>query len=405
MTRRVAVTGIGVISALGPTRPAFFEALAAGASAIRPMTLVPEGSVRFPNGAEVPDYRPSAYFDDRDAAFLDRFAQFALIAAREAVTDSGIAFEPALAENTAIVTGSCVGGKTTEDEGFHGLYELKNPRVQPLTIPKTMANAGASRISLEYGITGPVYTISTACASANHAIGQAFWMVRNGTAEVAIAGGSEAPFTLGMLKAWEALRVVSPGTCRPFSRDRQGLILGEGAAMLVLEPIERARARGARIWAEIAGFGMSSDAHHITQPSPIGAARAMRAALLDAAMAPETVGYINAHGTGTSTNDPTEVEAIREVFGPHAAKLMVSSTKSMHGHALGAAGALEAAATIFALHEAIIPPTANFTEPDPACDLDVVPNVARHASIQTALSNSFAFGGLNAVLAFRFLSA
>jgi len=405
MTRRVAVTGIGVISALGSTRPAFFEALAAGSSGIRPMTLVPEGSVRFPNGAEVPDYRPADYFDERDAAFLDRFAQFAMIAAREAVSDSGIVFDPVLGQSTAIVSGSCVGGKTTEDDGFRGLYEQKNPRVQPLTIPKTMANAGASRISLEYGITGPVYTISTACASANHAIGQAFWMIRNGAAEVAIAGGSEAPFTLGMLKAWEALRVVSPGTCRPFSRDRQGLILGEGAAMLVLEPVERARARGAFIWGEIIGFGMSSDAHHITQPSAVGAARAMRAALLDAELAPQAIGYINAHGTGTSTNDPTEVEAIGEVFGPHAGKLMVSSTKSMHGHTLGAAGALEAAATLFALHESIIPPTANFTEPDPACDLDVVPNVARHVAIECALSNSFAFGGLNAVLAFRSLSA
>lgn len=401
MTRRVAVTGIGVISAIGTTRPAFFEALAGGVSGIRPMALVPQGSVRFPNAAEVPDYKSAAYLDERDAGFLDRFAQFALIAAKEAVADAGVVFDASLAERSAIVTGSCVGGKGTEDDGFRGLYEQKNPRVQPLTIPKTMANAGASRISVEFGITGPVYTISTACSSSNHAIGQAFWMVRNGLAEVAITGGSEAPFTLGMLKAWEALRVVSPGTCRPFSRDRQGLILGEGAAMLVLEPIERARARGVRIWAEIAGFGMSSDAHHITQPSATGAARGIRSALLDAGMAPEAVGYVNAHGTGTSTNDPTEVEAIRAVFGPHAAKLMVSSTKSMHGHALGAAGALEAAATVWALHEGVIPPTANFTEPDPACDLDVVPNQARHTRVECALSNSFAFGGLNAVLAFR----
>jgi nodulation protein E len=400
MTRRVAVTGIGVISALGLTRPAFFEALASGTSGIRPMTLVPEGTVRFPNAAEVPAYDPASHFDERDAGLLDRFAQFAAIAAREAVGDAGLSFDPLLAESTAIVTGSCVGGKTTEDEGFRSLYELKNPRVQPLMIPKTMANAGASRISLEYRITGPVYTISTACSSANHAIGQAFWMVRNGSAEVAIAGGSEAPFTLGMLKAWEALRVVSPGTCRPFSRTRQGLILGEGAAMLVLEPMERARARGVRIWGEITGFGMSSDAHHLTQPSSQGAARGMRAALADAGIAPEAVGYINAHGTGTPANDATEVEAIRSVFGRHAEKLMVSSTKSMHGHALGAAGALEAAATLMAF-QGVIPPTANFTESDPACDLDVVPNEARHAAVECALSNSFAFGGLNAVLAFR----
>jgi nodulation protein E len=411
MKRRVAVTGIGVISALGPTRASFWDALGSGRVGIRPMTLVPTGSTRFPNAAEVPDYRATDYFDEKEAGFLDRFSQFALIAAREAVADSGLDFAAisnpdgvsnldgvsnvVLRENTAIVTGSCAGGQTTEDEGFHGLYALKNTRFAPLSIPKVMANAGASRISLEYGITGPVYTVSTACSSSNHAIGQAFWMVRDGVAEAAIAGGSEAPFSMGMLKAWEAMRVVSPDTCRPFSRDRRGLILGEGAAMLVLEPLERARARGAHIWGEIVGFGMSSDAHHITQPSAAGAAKAMRAALNDAGVSVSEVGYINAHGTGTPSNDPTETEAIRSMF---AGEIPVSSTKSMHGHALGAAGAMEAAATLFAIHESVIPPTANFTEPDPACDLDVVPNTARPTAVQYALSNSFAFGGLNAVL-------
>ncbi len=395
MSRRVAVTGVGVISALGRSRADFRDAILAGRSAIRPMTLVPEGSARFPNGAEVPGYRSADYFEEKEASLLDRFAQFALVAAREAVSDAGVEFTSEIRETAAIVTGSCVGGQTTE------LYALKNMRFNPLTIPKAMANAGASCISLEYGITGPVYTISTACSSANHAIGQAFWMVRSGTAEVAIAGGSEAPFSLGLLKAWEAMRVVSSDTCRPFSLDRRGLILGEGAAMLVLEPLERAQARGARIWGEICGFGMSSDAHHITQPSSVGAARAMRAALLDAGAASEAFGYINAHGTGTTANDSTEVQAIRSVFGAHAEKLMISSTKSMHGHTLGAAGAIEAAATLMALNEGFIPPTANFTEPDPACDLDVVPNSARKARVECALSNSFAFGGLNAVLAFR----
>jgi nodulation protein E len=270
-----------------------------------------------------------------------------------------------------------------------------------LTIPKTMANAGASHISMEFGITGPSYTISTACSSASHAIGQAFWMVRSGMAPVAITGGSEAPFSFGILKAWEALRVVSPDTCRPFSKDRSGMVLGEGAAMLVLEPLEAARARGARIHAEIVGFGMSSDASHITQPSADGAARAMRAALCDAHLTPEAVAYINAHGTGTQANDPTETAAIRAVFGPHAGQLAVSSTKSMHGHALGAAGALEAVAAILALRDGFLPPTANFNQPDPECDLDVVPNVSRQADFEYAMSNSFAFGGLNAVLAFR----
>jgi nodulation protein E len=365
------------------------------------MTLVPGGSLKFGNAAEVPDFNASQHFSEKDLTQLDRFAQFAAIAAREAVRDAGLDFKGELGERTAIVTGSSAGGKSTEDQGFHNLYKLGATRFPPLSIPRAMANAGASRISLEFGITGPVYTVSTACSSANHAIGQAFWMVAGGATEVALAGGSEAPFTLGMLKAWEALRVVSPDTCRPFSRDRQGLILGEGAGMLVLEPLERATARGAHVWGEIAGFGMSSDASHITQPQAEGAARAMRSALGNAGVTPEAVDYINAHGTGTALNDPTEVAAIRAVFGTHAERLLVSSTKSMHGHALGAAGALEAAATLMALHEGVVPPTANFTAADKDCDLDVVPNVARRAQAEWALSNSFAFGGLNAVIVMR----
>jgi nodulation protein E len=399
--RRVAVTGIGVISALGANRESFWRALAAGESGIRPMELVPPGTVRFPNAAEARDYRTADHFDEKEATLLDRFAQFAAVAAREAVRDAGMQWTPELRERTAVVTGSSTGGQTSEDESFRDYYERKQTRFSPFAIPKAMSNAGASRISFEQGVTGPVYTVSTACSSANHAIGQAFWMVRSGAAELAIAGGSEAPFSPGMLKAWEGMRVVSPDTCRPFSCDRKGLILGEGAGMLMLEPLERAQARGARVYGEIAGFGMSSDAHHLTQPLAEGAARAMRAALADAGRAPEAIGYINAHGTGTLANDPTETEAIRAVFGAHTSKLMVSSTKSMHGHALGAAGALEAAATLLAIACNIIPPTANFLAPDPACDLDVVPNTARAAEIEWALSNSFAFGGLNAVLAFR----
>jgi nodulation protein E len=401
MTRRVAVTGIGAISAFGPTYPDLWAGLAAGKSAIRPLTLVPPGTLRFPNAAEVPDYDPLRYFEEKEAQSLDRFAQFAAVAAREAVRTSGIEFSRALGERTAIVLGCSGGGKSTEDDGFYHLYGLKEPRVSPLTIARAMSNAGASRISFEYGITGPVFTVSTACSSANHSIGQAFRMVRSGEVELAIAGGSEAPLSLGFLKAWEAMRVVSPDTCRPFSLDRRGLILGEGAAVLILEPVERARARGAKILGEIAGFGMSSDAHHITQPSAGGAARAMRSALSDAQLGPEAVGYVNAHGTGTLSNDATETEAIKKVFGEQAQRLLVSSTKSMHGHALGAAGALEAAATLGALQCGLIPPTANFTAADPACDLDVVPNTPRSAQIEFAISNSFAFGGLNAVLVFR----
>jgi nodulation protein E len=399
--QRVAVTGIGVICALGRTTAEFGRTLRQGRPGIGPIQSADSSSLRFHNGAEVLAYDHRPYFDDKRADFIDRFAQFAVIAAREATADAGIEWTPPLRENTAIVTGSCVGGQSTEDVGFHNVYKMGLNRVHPLTIPKTMANAGASHISMEFGITGPSYTISTACSSASHAIGQAFWMVRNGMAPLAVAGGSEAPFSFGILKAWEALRVVSPDTCRPFSKDRNGMVLGEGAAMLILEPLEAARARGARIHAEIVGFGMSSDASHITQPSADGAARAMRATLCDARITPEAVFYINAHGTGTQANDPTETAAIRAVFGAHTARLAVSSTKSMHGHALGAAGALEAAAAILALRDGFLPPTANFNAPDPGCDLDVVPNVSRVADFEYAMSNSFAFGGLNAVLAFR----
>lgn len=399
--RRVVVTGLGVISALGGDRASFWSALSHGRSGIRPMQLVDRTQLRFQNGAEVPDYNPAAYFDVKDLSLLDRFAQFGVIAAREAIKDSGLELTTQLRERTAIVTGSCVGGQTTEDEGFVGLYRNNSNRVNPFTIPRTMGNAAASRISLEFGIVGPTYTVSTACSSSNHAIGQAFWMLRNGLVEAAVTGGSEAIFSLGFLKAWEAMRVVSPDTCRPFSKDRRGLILGEGGAMLVLETLDSARARGAKIYAEIAGFGMSSDAHHITQPSPEGAARAMRWALNDGKIQPEQVGYINAHGTATQANDTTETAAIRTVFGNHANRLAVSSTKSMHGHALGAAGAIEAVATVLTLHCGTLPPTVNYTTPDPTCDLDVIPNEPRKADVDAALSNSFAFGGLNAVVAFR----
>ena len=399
--RRVAITGMGAICALGRNTAEFARALAAGRSGIGPIESTSMSQMRFQNGAEVKGYSHAPYFEDRRADFIDRFAQFAVIAAREAIGDAGVQWTPELRESAAIVTGSCVGGQSTQDIGFQEVYKLGHNRVHPLTIPKTMANAGASHISMEFGITGPSFTISTACSSAAHAIGQAYWMVRSGATDLAISGGSEAPFSFGILKAWEAMRVVSPDTCRPFSKDRHGMILGEGAAMLVLEPLEAARARGARIHAEIVGFGMSADAGHITQPSAEGAARAMRAALRDAALAPEQIAYINAHGTGTAANDPTETAAIRAVFGAHAGRLAGSSTKSMHGHALGASAALECVATALALRDGLLPPTANYREPDPECDLDVIPNQARVARVEYALSNSFAFGGLNAVLALR----
>jgi nodulation protein E len=399
--RRVAVTGLGVISALGSTTEEFWTGLREGRSGIRPLEAPGLGQLRFSKAAQVRDFREEDYFDPRRAGLMDRFAQFAVVAAREAVADAGLRWTSSLRENAAVITGSCVGGQSTEEQGFVDLYKNGRSGVHPLTIPRVMANAGASHISMDLGLTGIVYTVSTACSSGGHAIGQAFWLVRSGRAALAIAGGSEAPFSFGILKAWEAMRVVSQDTCRPFSRDRSGLILGEGAAMLVLEPLDEALARGARVHAEMVGFGASSDATHITQPSPDGAVRAMRAALADAAIDPREVGYINAHGTGTLANDATEASAIRALFGDRAGSIPVSSTKSMHGHALGASAALEAAATILALRDGVLPPTMNFTAPDPQCDLDVVPNRARQARVEVALSNSFAFGGLNAALLFR----
>jgi nodulation protein E len=401
--RRVVITGLGIISPLGLNLPDNWRALSEGRPAIRPLDSVDVSRVPMKpmNAAQVRGFDAEKHFEAGREAYLDRFAQFSVVAAREALRDSGLALTAALRENGAVVCGSAVGGQSAIEAGFEDLYVSGRGRVHPLTIPKTMANAGASQICMDLGFTGPTYTVSTACSSANHAIGQAFRLVRDGEAEIALTGGSEAPFVIGILKAWEAMRVIAPDTCRPFSKDRKGMILGEGGAMMILEPLEAAKARRARIYCEICGLGMSSDAHHLTQPLVAGPARAMRGALRDAGMAPEEIGYINAHGTGTPGNDPVESQAIRAVFGAHADKLAVSSTKSMHGHALGAAGALEAVATALALHHGILPPTANYNERDPECDLDYIPNQPRQMKVEAALSNSFAFGGLNAVIAFR----
>src|ERR1700678_757959 len=399
--RRVAITGLGMISPLRLNVADNWSSLSAAPPRVGPLAAPGRPPPWIKNGAEVRGYDPLKYFSGGKDAYIDRFAQFSLIADREALQNSGVELTPELREQSAIVCGSSVGGQATIEAGFEDLWVQGRGRVHPLTIPKTMANAGASHIAMELGLSGPTYTVSTACSSANHAMGQAFRLVRDGYADLAMTGGSEAMFTIGMLKAWEAMRVVAPDTCRPFSKDRRGLILGEGGAMMVLEPMDVARARGAKIYAEICGFGMTADAHHLTQPTVLGPARAMRGALKEGGIALESVGYINAHGTGTSGNDPVESAAIREVFGPHADKIGVSSTKSMHGHALGAAGALEAIATVLALHHGILPPTANYNERDPECDLDYIPNTPRAQRVEAALSNSFAFGGLNAVIAFR----
>ena len=399
--RRVVVTGLGVICGIGKNADEFWQAICDCRSGIEPITLVDRAKLRFQNGAEVKNYNYRDYFADQEVALLDRFAQFGMIAAREAIKNAAIEWTDERRQKTCIVTGTSIGGQDTQDTGFVEIYKENRTRVNPLSIPRIMPNSAASSISMEFGVTGATFTVSTACASGNHAIGNAFWMIRSGIYDMAITGGSETPFSFGYLKGWEAIRVVAPDTCRPFSKNRSGMILGEGGAMLVLESLESAEKRGAEILAEIVGFGMSSDASHITKPAQSGAERAMKLALADGEVAPEQVEYINAHGTGTQANDPMETAAIRGVFGSHADRLAVSSTKSLHGHALGGTSAIEAAATVLAIKNRVLPPTANFTEPDPQCDLDIVPNAARAQSINYAVSNAFAFGGLNAVLVFR----
>jgi nodulation protein E len=400
--RRVVITGMGAVTPLGHSAAATWAALREGRSAIGPITSLPREALRFGIAAEVRDFDPLRHFDEKKLILLDRVSQLALVAAREAVAASGIDFaREDLGENTAVVIGTGIGGEHTNDEASRRMYGENNPRLHPLTIVRLMANAPACQISIEHGLHGPAFATVSACASANHAIAQAFHLVRSGVASAAVAGGTEACLTLGAVRAWEAMRVLADDTCRPFSKQRRGLVLGEGAAVFVLEPLEEAGRRGAPILAELAGAGMSADAGDIVFPSDAGAALAMRRALADAKLAPDDVDYINAHGTGTPANDPTETRAIRAVFGARADALAVSSTKSMHGHALGAAGAIELVATIGALRDSVVPPTANFVDPDPACDLDYVPNVAREMDVRAALSNSFAFGGLNAVLALR----
>ena len=399
MNKRVVITGLGAISALGHTTDQFWDALQQGRSGIRTLSGLPTDRLRIHIGAEVPDYRPEDFFAPRDLPLLDRFSQFALLAAREAVTDSGL--DDAAIHDAAAIIGSGCGGKGTDEETYQRLYEQGKSRAHPLTIPKGMPSAAASQVSMQLGACGPVFAVASACASAAHATSMAMGMIRSGMVDVAITGGTDAPFTYGLMKAWEALRVLSTDTCRPFSMDRSGLVLGEGAGIVVLESLEHAQRRDAVIHAELAGCGMSADAGHITDPSSEGAIRAIRAALADAALAPSEVDYINAHGTGTQANDVMETSALREVFREHADRLLVSATKSMHGHSLGAAGAHELVATVLALKNGIVPPTANFTAAGDGCDLDYVPNHSRQTKVHAALSNSFAFGGLNAVLAVR----
>ena len=399
--RRVVITGLGVVSALGTGRVAHLQGLREGRSGIAPISLIDPERLMVKIAAEAKQFRGEDHFDRPKLALFDRVTEMAMFCAGEAVAQSGIEFDEALGLRTATIIGTAMGGLHTLDENYHAVYHEKKNRVHPLIIPRLMANAPVSQITMEYGLTGAAWSVSTACSSSNHAIAQAFQLVRSGAADAAVTGGTESVLCFGGIKAWEGLRVMSNDGCRPFSKNRNGMVLGEGAAILILEELERARARGAPILGEIAGAGMTADAGDIVAPAVDGAARAMRLALADARMAPGEIDYINAHGTATTMNDRTEAAAIHLVLGEQAKAVLVSSTKSMHGHCIGAAGALEAAATLMALGEGVVPPTINHDQTDPAIGLDVVPNVAREAPVAAALSNSFAFGGLNAVLAFR----
>ena len=407
--KRVAITGLGVVSAIGSNVPDFWNALKNGETGIKVISNILTEGLGNKMAGEVKGFDPAIHFDPKKLPMYDRFSQFAMVAGRQAVADSGLKFEGELAEQTACIMGTGVGGQNTIEESYSKLINMggtlgaqfgANVRVHPLTVPRLMANAGGCHISMEHHILGPGYTIASACASATHAIGTAFHMIRSGMMVAAVTGGSEACLTFGTLKGWEALRVVAPDTCRPFSLGRQGMVLGEGAGCLVLEEWEHAAKRSATIYGELAGFGMSSDAKDITTPDAGGMARAMKGALRDASLNTTDIHYINAHGTGTRSNDTTETKAIKLAFEGSTIPPL-SSSKSMFGHALGAAGALEMVATVLAVKNQIAPATLNFVEKDPECDLDIIPNTARAMPINAAISNSFAFGGLNAVLAVK----
>ncbi|MHC1712502.1 MAG: beta-ketoacyl synthase [Solidesulfovibrio sp.] len=399
--RRIVITGMGVVSPIGQDLPTFSQNLFDGVGGIEPVDFFWRDLVATYPAAPVKNFDSSAVIEPKKAALIDRFAQFAVVAARQAFDDSGLVLTPEMAERTAVITGTSVGGQNTLEDSFMKLFNSPNPRAHPFTIPRLMSNAGSSHISMTLGITGPGFTVASACASAVHAMGVTIGMLRSGLVDQAVTGGAEACLTFGTLKGWDALRVMSPDVCHPFSANRAGLVLGEGAAMLVLETLDAAKARGAKIYAELAGFGMSSDAKDITTPDVGGASRAIAGALKDAGLTPEDIDYINAHGTGTRINDLMETAAIKQVLGDRARHIAISASKSMFGHALGAAGALEMLATVLAVGRDMAPPTINYLEPDPECDLDYVPNVARPMPIRAALNNSFGFGGLNAVVAVR----
>jgi nodulation protein E len=393
---------MGIVSCFGRGKEAAADALAAGRSGIRIIENFDSSLLACGIAGEVP--REALAGAPMQG---DRFTRLALVAAAEAVEEAGLASAGIDPQRIGTLIGTGLGGCETQDAAFRRLYEQGLPRLAPTIIPYSMYNAATSAVSARWNATGPAMSTVSACASSAHAIGQAFHWIRSGLVDAVIAGGSDAPLTYSVMRAWEGMRVLAidnehpEAACRPFSADRKGLVLAEGAAVLILEEWDSARSRSQPILGEIVGFGLSSDAGHITDPSARGAAFAMRMALSDAGLTTEDIGYINAHGTGTRANDLTETEAIREVFGARAWGIPVSSTKSMHGHAMGASGAIEIVSSLLALGRGFIPPTINLEEPDPACDLDYVPNEARPGNAEFFLSSSFAFGGLNGVVAVR----
>lgn len=399
--RRVVITGQGTINALGQSAPATFEAFREGKCGIGPLDIRDVDRLAIQIGGQVHDYDAQSEFNRQEISLYDRFTQFALHSTREAIGQSGLTFTGELAAQSGVILGTSGGGLNTQDENYRAVYEEGKNRVHPFVVPKLMNNAATSHVSMQYNLKGPSFTVATACASSNHAMGQAFQFIRAGLATVMVTGGSESMLCFGGVKAWEGLRVMSKDACRPFSANRNGMVQGEGAAIFVMEEYEHARARGAEILAEVIGFAMTSDASDIVMPSRQGAARAISGALKDAKTPASAVGYINAHGTGTAANDKTECAAVSDAFGADADTLMMSSTKSMHGHVIGGTGAIELLSCIMALKDGIIAPTIGYQEPDPECALDVVPNEARDARVDVVLSNAFAFGGLNAVLALR----
>ena len=401
MTRqRIVITGLGGLCALGTDVESICQAMREGRSAIGEISTPFLRDAKTRIGAQIKQL-PEWDIDRRRLVAIDRFAQLAAMSAEQALKQSGI--EIAEMDDTRIgaVVGTGIFGAETADENYFALLVEKKPRASVFTVPRIMPSAPAGQVSMIHGLRGPVFGVTSACASSNHAFGAAADQIRLGRADVMLAGGTDAPLVYGVVKGWEALRALARETCRPFSADRDGLVLGEGAGMMVLESYEHAKARGATILAELAGSGMSADATDIVAPTIEGPAAAMQACLRDADLGIDDIDYVNAHGTGTKANDQIETAAIRRVFGTHADSLSVSSTKSMHAHCMGASGAIEAIACIMAVREGVVPPTANYREKDPECDLDVTPNKAKRRNVRAAISNAFAFGGTNAVVAFK----